>query len=52
MFAFSVICLVVGVATAGASLRYPDRGALLERIAGCLILAGLIPIGAALPLFR
>ncbi len=52
MFAFSVICLIVGVGTAGISDRYPHRGAALERIAGCLILAGLIPIGAGLPLFR
>ncbi|NEU11093.1 hypothetical protein G3T14_02970 [Methylobacterium sp. BTF04] len=52
MFVFSVTCLVGSVVLVDVARRYPHRGAVLERIAGFLILAGLIPIGASLPLFR
>lgn len=52
MFALNALCLVAGLAAAAAAVRYPQRGAMLERAAGFLILAGLIPIGAGLPLFR
>lgn len=52
MFAFSVTCLISAVALADIAPRYPSREPALERVAGFLLLAGLIPIGAGLPLFR
>lgn len=52
MFALNAFCLAAGLTAAGAAVRYPQRGAMLERAAGLLLLAGLIPIGAGLPLFR
>lgn len=52
MFVFSLTCLLSAVALVDIAPRYPHRVATLERLAGFLILAGLIPLGAALPLFR
>ena len=48
----SLICLFAGTASAAASLGVPDRRVGLETVGVTLFVAGLVIVGAGLPLFR
>jgi hypothetical protein len=47
--AVSVLGVVAGAAIARLSERFPERAAMLETIAGILLIAGCAAIGCALP---
>ncbi len=48
----SVFCLMIGTIGASLASRYPAKRLMLERLSGVMIVAGLVLIGIALPLFR
>jgi hypothetical protein len=48
----SLICLITGTISAGASLVCERFKVILEAASGALFLAGLCTLGAELPLFR
>lgn len=52
MIILSLICLIVGVGSAMASLFIADRCVVLETVGGILLLTGLGLVGVGLLLFR
>ena len=52
VIALSVGCLILGASIACAAEHAPQHVVTLERCGGSLLVAGLVLLGVALPLFR